>query len=460
MLLVLLLAYGLHNGLAWVRTQQRALQSIAEAESRRISEIEQLLGRLESGHEGQPPAFLDARLPATMGDAEGGAVRHAVLRPAPLAALAVGLSDLLPYYLQVTIRSSGQLFLENGELDNPHHLLAGRFDVAFVIVGLLPLLVLSLCYDVLSGEKEQGTLALVLAQPVRLRTWLASRLAVRAISMLTLTVACLVVALLIAGVDLRVWDVLGRVVGWCAVVVVYTSFWLALAIWVNALGRSSAANATILAAAWLAFVVVVPALGSIAASGLHPAPSRVGLVGATRQAQAEAAARGARVLADYSDGDGHVARDGLVIDPANIAAVTYLAHEHVDRQLQPLLSDFNARVAAQQGLVMRYRFLSPAMLAQDALIELAGAGPGRHQHFRKTVEVFIRDWKEYFAPRIFRQERLGPGATTALPTYAYAEEPLSAVLRRTAPAFIGLVLLTLVTLAIALRRLHRYSVAG
>ena len=43
------------------------------------------------------------------------------------------------------------------------HEMVGRFDLAFVTVYLLPLLVLALSYNVLSEEREQGTLARTLA---------------------------------------------------------------------------------------------------------------------------------------------------------------------------------------------------------------------------------------------------------------------------------------------------------
>ena len=51
----------------------------------------------------------------------------------------------------------------------------GRFDLAFVLIYLYPLLILALTYNLLSAEKEQGTLALALSQPVSLRTLVSAR---------------------------------------------------------------------------------------------------------------------------------------------------------------------------------------------------------------------------------------------------------------------------------------------
>ena len=59
---------------------------------------------------------------------------------------------------------------------------------------------------------------------------------------------------------------------------------LALAVAVNAWGRSSAGNALSLVGIWLALLVVVPGLASVAVDALHPSPSRVELVNVARDA--------------------------------------------------------------------------------------------------------------------------------------------------------------------------------
>ena len=65
------------------------------------------------------------------------------------------------------------------ELENPQRLLSGRLDLAFVLIYLYPLLILAISYNLLSAEQEQGTLALLLSQPVSLRTVILAKVAVR-----------------------------------------------------------------------------------------------------------------------------------------------------------------------------------------------------------------------------------------------------------------------------------------
>jgi ABC-2 type transport system permease protein len=69
-------------------------------------------------------------------------LKLAAMRPAATGALAIGQSDLYPYYFKISTNSK-ETFANNDEIENPVHLLAGRFDLAFVIVYLLPLVILA-----------------------------------------------------------------------------------------------------------------------------------------------------------------------------------------------------------------------------------------------------------------------------------------------------------------------------
>src|SRR3546814_6574788 len=66
--------------------------------------------------------------------------------------------------------------LDNFEIENPLNLMTGTFDISFVVIFLLPVFIIALTYDMLSGEKESGTLALAMTQPVSLRTFMAGKL--------------------------------------------------------------------------------------------------------------------------------------------------------------------------------------------------------------------------------------------------------------------------------------------
>jgi len=186
-------------------------------------------------------------------------LRYVSMPPAALGRLAIGQSDLYPYYFKVSTNSN-QTFLNNDEVENPVHLLAGRFDLAFVILYLFPLVILAFSYNIVSAEKEAGTLAMTLAQPVTLRKVVLAKVALRATFVIALATILSVAGVVIGGANIFAEGALIRLLFWIGVTTAYGAFWFALAIGINALGRHSATNAMTLAGLWLLFVVIVPSV--------------------------------------------------------------------------------------------------------------------------------------------------------------------------------------------------------
>src|SRR5215204_2213076 len=103
----------------------------------------------------------------------------ALLPPAPLSALAVGQGDVYPNYIKVTARSLDAL-VSGDQIEHPLAVSNGQFDTAFVALFLYPLLIFAVSFDLTATERDRGTLRMVLAQPVTLRTVVAGKMIVRA----------------------------------------------------------------------------------------------------------------------------------------------------------------------------------------------------------------------------------------------------------------------------------------
>jgi ABC-2 type transport system permease protein len=443
--------YGLYNGARWVAFQRASLRAALQEEAGRLRAHKEFVG---SGQE-PPTPWRDPRSPYTVGGSMGR--RYAYLPPSPLASLAIGQSDLYPYYFQVSTASK-QSFLNNYELENPENLLAGRFDLAFAIVYLFPLLILALSYNVLSAEKEQGTLAMVLSHPVSLRSLVLGKVGLRAVLVLVLGLGLATAAFLLSGsVE---GASLGSLALWMGVVASYCLFWFALSVLVNGLGKSSAANAMILAAVWLVLVVIVPAAVNLVVTTAHPIPSRVELVQAIREATNEANARAAQVMSRYFFDHPEMVPKGEAPDPNDYQTRSFAIREEVERAMVPVLAKYDEQLLKQQAQVERLRYLSPAIVTQEALNDVAGTGLGRYKHFLALVDRFHREWRDYFVPKVIAKETLSASDYDRFPSYAFEEEPENQVLGRVSSGLVGLLtLLGLVLIAggIALRR---YSVAG
>lgn len=422
--------YGLLNGMRWVAFQQTAIADATREERDRHAAFEADIRRINSQN-AAVPAFADPR----NADAAGRrmASRYAVMPPADLAPLAIGQTDLLPYYFRMTTEAKESV-LAATELENPQRLLAGRFDLSFVIIYLFPLLILTLAYNLLSAEKEQGTLALALSQPTSLQTLVLLKIAPRLLLFFGLIVVCAGVAAAVAGLPLTSSAALVKLLSWIGMVSLYGLFWFVLAIAVAALDRSSSTNAVILAGAWVLFVMLVPSALNLLAETWYPVPSRVRMVQAVREASDEATAAGSRLLSRYYEDHPELApaEADATAAMSDFNAVRIAVADDVDRRVRPVLDEYARQLAGQQQLVDRLRFLSPAVLLQDGLNDLAGAGAARHRHFMTQVEAYHAAWRAYFQPRVLRRQPLAD--YRGVPAFHYEEEALSAVLARTAAA--------------------------
>lgn len=448
------IGYGAWNGVQWVAFQTSALAEAAAEERERYDRLRQRVDEIVKAG-GPVSPFADPRSPANVGGRLG--PRYAMLPPGPLAPLAIGQSDLLPYYFRVSTESRENI-LAATEIENPHRLLSGRFDLAFVVIFLYPLLILAVTHNILSGEKEQGTLALVLSQPVALRTLVTGKVTARALLLVGTVVGVSAVALGLAGIDVGAPGASVRLLLWVTAVAAYGGLWFSLAVLVNAFGRGSAANATVLASLWLVLVVMLPAVFNLAVTTLYPVPSRVEMVQAIREASDEANAQGSRLLAAYYEehpelatGDAEQAMNDFTMIRVAVAA-------EVERRVRPVVARYERQIALQQAAIERLRFLSPAILMQDILTDLAGTGMARHRHFVNQVERFHAEWRAYFTPLIFRRAQMT--SFDDVPRFEFDEESTGAVAARAGVGLMGLVLPATVLGWIGILRMRQYPVVG
>jgi ABC-2 type transport system permease protein len=454
-LFALLIGYGVYNGAAWVRFQQTTLGAAQQEERERFAKAKAEVTTIEQG--GQPTsAFANPRLPSVAAGRTG--PRYALLPPAPLASLSVGQSDLYPYYFKVSSQSK-QTFATNDEIENPGNLLAGRFDLAFVIIYLYPLLILALSYNLISAEREQGTLAMMMSQPVSLRTFVTGKVGLRALIVLALAIGFSLAGFLFSGADLSAEGAGLRLLLWIGVVAGYGAFWFALAIAVNAFGKASATNAMALAGLWLVFVLLIPSLLNVAVTSIYPVPSRVEMVQATRRASAEATAKGSQLLARYMEDHPELASGGQV-DPNDFYTKQIAVQSETERLIQPVIDQFDRQVLGQQTLVDRFRFLSPAIATQAALNDIAGTSIARYRHFLSLVDEFHQSWRAHFNPRIVQKVSLRADDYDRFPAFAFREEALGTVARRIVVGLLGLLVPALLIGWLGLRALRRYQLAS
>jgi len=372
-----------------------------------------------------------------------------VLPPAPLAALASGRADLDPRTtLAGTSVNQHELF-RHYEIDSPLALMLGRFDLAFVIQTLLPLLVIALGYGIVAEERERGLDRVLAVQQVPPVRCLTARIMARALLML------IPLALILAVVF---WHepASPQHAGLAALLILgYLAFWWALVAWVGTWWLREGQTLLVLLSAWALLVLALPALAGLLARELHPPPSRFELIAAARAEQIDSLKRAEALFEQYT-------HDHPELDPEASADLPsyyrgyYLAAKRIDEAVAPVVAGFDQALAAQQAAVSRWQFSTPALLLQRGLMAVAGTDEHRRHAFIEQARAHQMAFRERTGQMMLTGERMNADNLAALPRFSFNEPGLDALKQRLCLPLLALWLLAGAGFGLALWRLRRF----
>ena len=445
LVLVLLTVAAAWNGQLRVAARSAELADAAAAAEQMKTTLAVQLRKYEATQDAdRPPA------------ANAGAMGFSILQtpasiPArPLQPLALGQSDTLQDTYPVTAHAAYS-FMNAAEIRNPNNLLAGSFDVAFVIVFVLPVFIIALTFDLLSREKERGLLALALAHGVALPAYTLAKCMARAAIVIGVTLAVSVASFLVVGADIAAPGALQDLLGWCIVVVLYASLWFAIGLYVNAFSLKSETNGVLLANIWLTAVVVLPALVNVLATSAYPAPSRVTLTTELREAATEAEQQAAEAREAYFFDHPELSDEQA---PGAFFREVLASEMAIEMRIDPLLEDFERQSRERAGVVNTLQFLSPAIVTQQALTTIAGTDEARYERFRQQLREFHDVYRGFFADRMLADQLISSADIAQIPVFSFVETRS----RWPASAITALLLITVLLGALSLRRYRSYPI--
>lgn len=453
----LLIAYAVINGAHW---KQFLSANTTAATQYANGNLDKLVGEVERIESGAPfNAYEDPRNPGRFARTLG--FEMATKPPSPTAVIAVGQSDVYPSYLKVQWRP---MFKQSNtdETENPSNLATGRFDLGYVLVYLYPLLIIALSYNILSAEREGGTQALLLSQPVSVRQFVIGKILLRGIVIIGLAAGLSLLGVLFSSPEILSsaggwW----RVAMWMSIVIVYGAFWFGLAVVVNAFANKSSTNALILMGTWLTLVLIVPAALNLLAKAAYPLPSRIELVQAMRRADVvaqkeEAATELDKAATDLSSRSGE---DAVVTSINNFNKRVLPLEQRGEAIAAPIFNEFESQRAAQQSLAERMKYVSPAIVIQSGLAQIADSSSSAFSQFSAQVQAYHQQWRDYFFSRVMQDQMMTKEDMRSVPRFNYVPESDGAVFWRSFSDFACLAAFAAVVLLVGFARLQRYAPA-
>ncbi|XCF07787.1 DUF3526 domain-containing protein [Tamlana crocina] len=408
----LLFAFATFNGKKNVDKRLNDITVVKQELQKKDSVLVETLKVIEAGKKPDMPYWQIPNEPMTVGYRYP---RLAIMKPQELSFLATGQSDMYTHFKSPTVHGNN-FALDYSEMINPVQLLFGNFDLAFVIIYILPLLIITFTYNILSKEKELGTLKLLGAQPIAIMSWLLQKLVIRYVIFTLLT--WIIVLLIILLFSVNALAQFTNLIGLFLIIAGYVLFWFVAAFIVNVKINNSSKNALVLLGVWLLLVMVIPATINQIGSALYPIPSRLKMINEIRLIKKENEEKQNEIMNDYL-------RTHLELVQNNDEQRfgfwhNYFASEKVmEEKTKPLLDEYDMQLKKQQHLTSMFKYISPAILMQQALNNISGTSEKHYNDYKKQVFEFSVKWRNYLVPMLFKNKKFTLEDYSSMPQFDY-----------------------------------------
>lgn len=372
--------YSLYYGNSEIQRQKKNLAEIEQIQQQTINELKHTFP--DNNPAGDIPYYFPL---------------YVVNKPHPLAALSIGQRDVNPYYLKLRLLAlEGQLY--DSDTINPYKVFNGNFDFSFLVVFVIPLLVIAFSFNVYSEEKEQGTLALLLSNPISVQTLISAKLMLRFLVVLTL-----VSFLFFVGIFYIKAEVNYELLFLFGAIFLYTFFWFCLSFYVISLKRGTSFNGVTLFGSWLLFVVIVPSLFNIFSSSVEDGQRGIEVT----MEQREAVHSGWDLSKDETFNVFFSKYPQWIPYRPKSEGFSwgwYYAFQEVgDLKAEDKVRSYNAQFSEILRKSRISESFSPAVILQNLFNLYSRSDLEAHLRFLNDVRSFHQKMKDFFYPYIFQE---------------------------------------------------------
>ncbi len=335
--------------------------------------------------------------------------------PTSFAFAALGQRDSAPWKHRIRMLAlEGQIY--ERDAGNPVFALIGRFDFAFVSAFVLPLILIVLLHDLRAGERNAGRHDLLEATAANPTSIWGARATVISLAVYASAVVPLLVAGAVSGTGIE------TLFSASGLLVLYVVFWSLVIFRFAAWRQPAAVILASLVGIWAVLAVVVPAGGRIAVDGLVQLPSGSDILMTQREAVNDA-----WDLPKAATMDAFVERHPQWSAFADVERPFewkwYYAFQQVgDQRAESLANAYREGRQRRDRLAGCLAIIAPPALLERALQRLADTDTAASLDYEAEVRRFHAALRDFYYPRLFREEPFDPQALVDLPQYSPAEQ--------------------------------------
>ena len=324
----------------------------------------------------------------------------AFLPPNPLSIVAKGLDESMARSFGVHVTGFD---IQSGQKSG--NIVYAYFpapDFVYVVKLVMSLVALLFGFDLISREKENGTLKMILSNSASRASLLTGKWIGNFLSLAVPFPLVTLLGIAVTGLDPAIHLSAGQI-GRLALVIglslVYIALFLSLGLLVSALTQRSASSLVVLLFLWAGLVFILPNLGTLLARQIVNVPSTKALSEKRQQIWTS------EILSAYSGGGGW---DGKIWNERKTA---------MNREFDRLEEDYRRQADRLVRLSKTINRISPAAGFIYAATDIAGTGIGEDSRLKQDV---IR-YKNQILPDLVREKR-------PYPAFRYQYRPVGQVL--------------------------------
>ncbi|MEL7222386.1 MAG: hypothetical protein AAGJ93_13775 [Bacteroidota bacterium] len=383
LLFVLAASYGLHNGASLYHEQTAEIERIKETIEENRQEY---LAYYEEGKPGPEDApWINMAEPFW---AVWFNYIYHFKTPSPALVYSMGQAEQYGFYKRVTFWASPYDADMTQEIANPERLQTGTLDFSFALLFLLPLLLLTLLYNIKSMEAEQGFLSLIEVQTAAKHTWLLSRVAFYVGLLAVLILGLLLYGAMLTGVFSSASGAFSQTLLYS---LLYLLLWSVIYYLILRGGESILSNTLKMVGAWLVVGFILPAAVLQWISMEKPANLMTDLIDAKRDKRQELfdlpdSVFRAKLVALFPEiPDSPAAQDSTKIDGAYSDSGCALVNELMKESIAPIEADNETK----NSMVRNSYWLSPMTYFQNRFNAIAQTHYDDYQNYRSEIQLMI-----------------------------------------------------------------------
>jgi ABC-2 type transport system permease protein len=409
--------------------------------------------------------------------------------PSVMSIFASGVSPFMPD--KITTARAG-LFRTTKEsiIDNPSSLLFGKVDFIFSVVFIVSLAALIFTFNSFSGEREKGTLRLIIANPVPRSRILLAKVVGNYIALSIPFIISIFVALLVLDaspdmsiISFKVWPPLLVIMG---ITFLFMLCMVSLGLCISAFTRNSMDSIVLAFFVWTLLAICIPKVSPMVADILYPVESanvfdtnkrlvsedidhelveeretlkkkcfeELGAPESDMRTNVPHTELGKKATAKYEQ---------------EFAPVSERYKKRLAEALRRLEQDYKSRMNIRSSIAMNLSRISPVSSYTYVISELSGTGVTEPDNFNRNAQRYQDKVKQTVYDKIVvKRFAIGGEAyeypngfdprSALLPEMKYSYPNLAQVLQSSQLDIILLVLFNVLFFSLAFMKLNRYDI--